>query len=84
MQSLLAPLDAGQMQYHLARIRADPYNIPVLAENIEQMLQQLRITAAAPTKLCLLGEMLARAGVPLGESRQIVTAYHNHLKGGTA
>ena len=84
VQSLLAPLDAGQMQYHLARIRADPYNIPVLAENIEQMLQQLRITAAAPTKLCLLGEMLARAGVPLGESRQIVTAYHNHLKGGTA
>lgn len=84
VQSLLAPLDAGQMQYHLARIRADPYNIPVLAENIEQMLQQLRITAAAPTKLCLLGEMLARAGVPLGESRQIVTAYHNQLKGGTA
>ena len=83
VQGLLAPLDAGQMQYHLARIRADPYNIPVLAENIEQMLQQLRITAAAPTKLCLLGEMLAGAGVPLGESRQIVTAYHNHLKGGT-
>ena len=83
VQGLLAPLDAGQMQYHLARIRADPYNISVLAENIEQMLQQLRITAAAPTKLCLLGEMLAGAGVPLGESRQIVTAYHNHLKGGT-
>lgn len=83
VQGLLAPLDAGQMQYHLARIRADPYNIPVLAENIEQMLQQLHITAAVPTKLCLLGEMLAGAEVPLSESRQIVTAYHNHLKGGT-
>lgn len=59
-----------QMQYHLARIRADPYNIPVLAEN-EQMLQQLHITAAVPLKLCLLGEMLAGAEVPLSESRQI-------------
>lgn len=82
VETLLGAMDAGKVKYHLSKICANPYNLPVLADNIEQMLCDLSITAAASTRLCLLGKLLQEARVPMGTGRQIVTAYWNHLKGG--
>ena len=45
-----------------------------------QMLRDLQVTAAAATRRCLLGVILARSeGISFQESRVILTAYAKHL-----
>jgi len=44
------------------------------------MLEDMHVTAAASTRLCLLGELLRRANIPMNESRLIVNVYNNYMK----
>ena len=79
VETLIGQLPAPLKKYHLAKITANPYNVVSLSANIDHMLADMHVTAAASTRLCLLGELLRRAHVPMGESRLIVSAYRDHL-----
>lgn len=80
VQKLINDLPSELVGYHLAKVTANPYNVSFLSANIEHMLEDMHVTAAASTRLCLLGELLRRADVPMQESRLIVNTYHNYLK----
>lgn len=80
VRAIIRETDSSMVEYHLSRIIANPYNVPVLEQCIDDMLQDLNITAAAGTRLCLLGELLASQGnVPVQKARLIITAYRNYL-----
>ena len=63
-----------------SKVTANPYNISLLSANINHMLEDMHVTAAASTRLCLLGELLRRANIPMNESRLIVNVYNNYMK----
>ena len=78
VQKLIADLSPELVRYHLAKITVNPYNVSLLSDNIEDM----HVAAAASTRLCLLGELLRQANIPIQKSRVIVKSYNNHLKEG--
>lgn len=80
VQKLINDLPSELARYYLAKITANPYNVSFLSANIEHMLEDMHVTAAASTRLCLLGELLRRANVPIQKSRLIVNTYNNYLK----
>lgn len=80
VQKLINELPTELIRYHLSKITANPYNISLLSANINHMLEDMHVAAAASTKLCLLGELLHQANTPMNESRLIVNAYNNYMK----
>ena len=69
------------MAFHLARIHENPYNTGQVAQRIDQMLQDLQVTAYGTTRCCLLGEILKRAGqISFQESRILVQAYAAEMR----
>lgn len=80
VQKLIAELPPELTRYYMSKIIANPYNISLLSANINHMLEDMHVAAAASTKLCLLGELLRRANIPMNESRLIVNAYNNYMK----
>lgn len=80
VQKLISDLSPELIRYHLSKITANPYNVSSLSENINHMLEDMHVAAAASTRLCLLGELLRRANIPMNESRLIVNAYNNYVK----
>ena len=75
VRKLIADLPPELVRYHLSKVTANPYNISLLSANINHMLEDMHVTAAASTRLCLLGELLRRANIPMNESRLIVNVY---------
>ena len=82
VQKLIADLSPELVRYHLVKITVNPYNVSLLSDNIDHMLEDMHVAAAAPTRLCLLGKLLRQANIPMQKSRVIVNAYNNHLKEG--
>lgn len=80
VRKLIADLPPELVRYHLSKVTANPYNISLLSANINHMLEDMHVTAAASTRLCLLGELLRRANIPMNESRLIVNVYNNYMK----
>lgn len=80
---MIQSMDEGQVRYHLSKIQANPYNTAILSHNIDCMLRDLNVSAAAATKCCLLGVLLQKYGtVSYQESRVILNSYNQYLKGG--
>lgn len=80
VERLLDGMEPERVAFHVARIRANPYQTELVAQRIDQMLRDLQVTAAAATRRCLLGVILARSeGISFQESRVILTAYAKHL-----
>ena len=48
------PICSGMSFTHLSKVTANPYNISLLSANINHMLEDMHVTAAASTRLCLL------------------------------
>ena len=82
VQKLIADLSPELVRYHLTKITVNPYNVALLSDNIDHMLEDMHVAAATSTRLCLLGELLRQANIPMQKSRVIVNAYNNHLKEG--
>ena len=83
VRKILANMDEAKLAYHLAKIQAEPYNIPMLETFITNMFRDLNVTASAQTRLCLLGEILDVYGTSsMQEKRIIVNSYSNYLKRG--
>ena len=78
---ILERMDPEKLAFHLARIHENPYNTGQVAKRIDQMLQDLQVTAYGTTRCCLLGEMLKRAGqISFQESRILVQAYAAEMR----
>lgn len=82
VRRMISGMDQEKLQYHLAKVQSNPYNVPQLACNIDEMLRDLDITAAASTKLCLLGEILADGRLSFQDCRVITNSYSNYLRRG--
>lgn len=81
--TMIQSMDEGRVRYHISKIQANPYNTAVLARNIDCMLLDLNVSAAAVTKCCLLGVLLQKYGtISYQESRVILNSYNHYLKGG--
>lgn len=81
VEHLLDSLGPERVAFHVARIRADPYQTERVVQRIDEMLRDLRVTAAETTRCCLLGVILARrTDISFQESRVLLTAYANYLK----
>ena len=78
---LLREKAPDRVQYHVTKIRANPYNPTVLVQNVQNLFRDLEVTSPAATQLCLLGMVLAEAGVPMQEARRMVRIYETQLKG---
>lgn len=82
VQNMLVGMDKSKVSLHVAKITANPYNVPLLERNITAMLMDLNVSAGKATKICLLGEILQRYGhISFQESRIIVTTYAHYLEG---
>ena len=81
VKSILENINPDAVRYHISKIQANPYNIPLLEENISKMLLDLSINSTDATKVCLLGEILTEYGSSsYQENRIITTSYSNYLK----
>lgn len=81
VRRMLNNMDASVISFHVSKIQANPYNIPILENYIVSMLQALNVTAADATKICLLGEILAVYGSSSDQEKRIITnSYSNYLK----
>lgn len=82
VRRLISGMNQEKIQYHLAKIQSNPYNVPQLAFNIDGMLRDLNITAATATKLCLLGEILTGGRLSFQDCRVITNSYSSYLRRG--
>lgn len=81
--TMIQSMDEGRIRYHISKIQANPYNTAVLSQNIDYMLRDLNVSAAAVTKCCLLGVLLQKYGTTsYREARVILNSYSKYLKGG--
>lgn len=81
VKQLLNGMDTSRIAFHVSKIQANPYNIPMLEVCIRNMLQDLNVTAADATKICLLGEILDTYGTSsIQEKRIIVNSYSEYLR----
>ena len=85
LRSMLAEMgeDAGDGDVaDISKIQANLYNTVALSKNIDCMLHDLNVSAAAVTKCCLLGVLLQKYGtISYQESRVILNSYNQYLKG---
>ncbi|MBQ8642508.1 MAG: ATP-binding protein [Clostridia bacterium] len=78
---IIREMDPGRLRLHKSKIRSAPYNPRRLAQNIDAMLEDMQISAAASTKCCLLGKILQQDGsIPYQDCRIIVKSYREHLQ----
>lgn len=81
VKRMLNGMDTSVIAFHVSKIQANPYNIPMLEAYISNMLQDLNVTAADATKICLLGEMFDTYGTSsIQEKRIIVNSYSDYLR----
>ena len=80
--TMIQSMDEGRVRYHISKIQANLYNTVALSKNIDCMLHDLNVSAAAVTKCCLLGVLLQKYGtISYQESRVILNSYNQYLKG---
>ena len=81
VKRMLNDMDTSVIAFHVSKIQANPYNIPMLEVYISNMLQDLNVTATDATRICLLGEILDIYGSSsIQEKRIIVNSYSNYLR----
>ena len=81
VRQMLTEMDASLINFHISKIQANPYNIPLLERYISNMLQDLNVSASDSTKICLLGEILDNYGSSSDQERRIITnLYSNYLR----
>ena len=80
VKKMLEEMNPSLIEYHLSKIKANPYNIPLLEMNISDMMKDLNVTASNGTKLCFLGEIMSCYGnIPVLEGRVISNSFCEYL-----
>lgn len=80
VEALVAQMPREQVDYHLSKLAANPYQPELLAQQIQQMLASLGIVAGDAVQTCLLGHLLAQQErIPFAQSRVIVNSYRKYL-----
>lgn len=81
VRRMIQILDPSVISMHVSRIKTNPYNVDVLKNNINYMLEDLNVIASESTKICLLGELLETYGsISNQEKRVIVNVYASELR----
>lgn len=80
VESMMETMDTSKITFYLAKIKANPYNIPALEKNISNLFMDLGVSATDATKICLLGAILKKYEKSMQESRIITNSYAQYLK----